>query len=348
MQDALGSTLGLVEKDGRVSSRYHYDEFGTPLDAKKFDLNWPGPDNLFGYTGLGYDFTSSNTYARARYYEPEIGRFISEDTYKGQIDNPLSLNLYTYVHNNPLSYSDPTGHWVHIVVGALVGAVIGGGGNALTQYLASGKIDWGEVAINAASGSISGAIAATGIGLIGQMAINAGISGVNSATVSMRANNFDWGSLAVNIGLGGISGAIGGSGVFSNKIKELWFGAQYARYESGRVINAILYKEALIKAGVMGTVRAAIGNVVSNISSLKYPDLISQIQLMLGVNVTGDYNEETMTAYAALQKEAGIKADGIVTQDSLKKISKYFGNVYFQTPTIVDGRATVTSSTFGK
>ncbi|AIQ14551.1 hypothetical protein PDUR_23675 [Paenibacillus durus] len=77
MQDALGSTLGLVEKDGRVSSRYHYDEFGVPQDAKKFDLNWPGPDNLFGYTGLGYDFTSRNTYARARYYKPEIGRFVS-------------------------------------------------------------------------------------------------------------------------------------------------------------------------------------------------------------------------------------------------------------------------------
>lgn len=39
-----------------------------------------------------------------------MGRFISEDTYEGQIDNPLSLNLYTYVINNPLKYVDPTGH----------------------------------------------------------------------------------------------------------------------------------------------------------------------------------------------------------------------------------------------
>ncbi|AIQ14547.1 RHS repeat domain-containing protein [Paenibacillus durus] len=110
MQDALGSTLGLVEKDGRVSSRYHYDEFGVPQDAKKFDLNWPGPDNLFGYTGLGYDFASSNTYARARYYEPKIGRFISEDTYRGQIDDPQSLNLYAYALNNSINRIDPSGH----------------------------------------------------------------------------------------------------------------------------------------------------------------------------------------------------------------------------------------------
>ena len=38
------------------------------------------------------------------------GRFISEDTYEGQVDNPLTLNLYTYVYNNPLKYTDPSGH----------------------------------------------------------------------------------------------------------------------------------------------------------------------------------------------------------------------------------------------
>ncbi|MCU6708863.1 RHS repeat-associated core domain-containing protein [Paenibacillus sp. J5C_2022] len=111
MQDALGSVIGLVEKDGRVSARYHYYEFGVMQGSKKMDLNWPGPDNPFGYTGLGYDYSSGLTYARARYYQPEIGRFISEDTYKGDMWNPQTLNLYSYVLNNPLIYVDPTGHW---------------------------------------------------------------------------------------------------------------------------------------------------------------------------------------------------------------------------------------------
>lgn len=46
----------------------------------------------------------------APYYDPSIGRFISEDTFEGQIDNPLSLNLYAYVNNNPILYTDPSGN----------------------------------------------------------------------------------------------------------------------------------------------------------------------------------------------------------------------------------------------
>jgi hypothetical protein len=47
---------------------------------------------------------------KSRYYDPEVGRFISEDTYEGTIANPLSLNLYTYCYNDPISYIDPSGH----------------------------------------------------------------------------------------------------------------------------------------------------------------------------------------------------------------------------------------------
>jgi len=110
LSDALGSALALQASDGRISARYQYDEFGIPEQPEKFDPNWPGPDNLFGYTGLGYDYYSGLTFANARYFDPTIGRFISEDTYEGELNRPLSQNLYTYVYNNPLTWTDPTGH----------------------------------------------------------------------------------------------------------------------------------------------------------------------------------------------------------------------------------------------
>jgi hypothetical protein len=49
-------------------------------------------------------------FAQARYYLPEIGRFISEDSYKGTLPDIQSQNRYIYCTNNPLKYIDPSGH----------------------------------------------------------------------------------------------------------------------------------------------------------------------------------------------------------------------------------------------
>jgi RHS repeat-associated protein len=49
-------------------------------------------------------------YYGARYYDADIGRFITADTVKGDITDPLSLNRYSYVKNNPMKYIDPSGN----------------------------------------------------------------------------------------------------------------------------------------------------------------------------------------------------------------------------------------------
>lgn len=49
-------------------------------------------------------------YLRARYYQPEVGRFLTRDTYTGEDDEPLSLHLYTYCHGDSVNVIDPTGH----------------------------------------------------------------------------------------------------------------------------------------------------------------------------------------------------------------------------------------------
>ncbi|MFC4767436.1 RHS repeat domain-containing protein, partial [Effusibacillus consociatus] len=109
LQDRMGSVVGLTDPTGKMITKYHYDEFGVPHSGKKFDKNWPGPNNTFGYTGLEYDYTTGLNYARARYYMPEVGRFISQDPWLGSIDLPISQNRYPYVLNNPLKWLDPSG-----------------------------------------------------------------------------------------------------------------------------------------------------------------------------------------------------------------------------------------------
>ncbi|MDD2401016.1 MAG: RHS repeat-associated core domain-containing protein, partial [Clostridia bacterium] len=56
-----------------------------------------------------YDEESGLYYLRARYYDPVVGRFITKDSYEGDIANPLSLNQYTYCHNDPVNYTDYNG-----------------------------------------------------------------------------------------------------------------------------------------------------------------------------------------------------------------------------------------------
>ncbi|KWX81034.1 hypothetical protein AMQ84_01365 [Paenibacillus riograndensis] len=98
-----GDVVQIVDTSGAVINNYTYDEWGNITSQVE------GTSNSFKYTGEVYDPETGLYYLRARYYDPSMGRFLNEDTVEGQIDNPLSLNLYTYVENNPLIYSDPTG-----------------------------------------------------------------------------------------------------------------------------------------------------------------------------------------------------------------------------------------------
>ncbi len=67
------------------------------------------PETPYGFTGEVTDATG-NIYLRARYYNPNDGRFLSRDTWAGDVNNPLSLNRWMYVEGNPVNYVDPSGN----------------------------------------------------------------------------------------------------------------------------------------------------------------------------------------------------------------------------------------------
>ena len=88
-----------------VLAEYDYDPFGNITTITNEEL-----DNPIMYAGYQYDDETGLYYLNARMYDPEIARFMQMDTYTGQSSDPLSLNLYSYTHNNPVTYYDPTGH----------------------------------------------------------------------------------------------------------------------------------------------------------------------------------------------------------------------------------------------
>ncbi len=97
LYNAHGDVVQLTNATGTVTKNYHYDAFGVEFEKNVGDLN------PFRYCGEYYDLSSGTYYLRNRYYNPNNGRFLTEDPIKA------GLNFYTYCGNNPLSFIDPWG-----------------------------------------------------------------------------------------------------------------------------------------------------------------------------------------------------------------------------------------------
>jgi len=100
-QDHLGSTRLKTDSTGDRVFVSNYQPFGV-------DSGLSGSEE-FRYTSKPSDDATGLYYFGARYYDPTIGRFITEDPHPGSLSDPQSLNRYVYCRNNPHKYTDPDG-----------------------------------------------------------------------------------------------------------------------------------------------------------------------------------------------------------------------------------------------
>lgn len=131
--NAHGDVVGLVNDAGTVVNTYEYTPWGEIRNETET------VDNPIKYAGEYYDDELDMIYLRARYYNPQIGRFTSLDIEEGEISNPLDMNRYVYCRNNPIKYVDPTGEAVVIAGIAITGELLAliGTGIVILGYLAS-------------------------------------------------------------------------------------------------------------------------------------------------------------------------------------------------------------------
>jgi RHS repeat-associated protein len=106
LHNGHGDVTALYDSDGTLQNQYAYDVWGKPDPA-----NSSQPlDNAYRYAGYRWDEETGLYYLNARYYDPVLGRLLTQDTYGGTLRHPMTQHSYLYVANNPVNYYDPSGH----------------------------------------------------------------------------------------------------------------------------------------------------------------------------------------------------------------------------------------------
>jgi RHS repeat-associated protein len=101
--DGNGNTRFLTDASGTITDTYVYDAFGDLIASTGTTANF------YRYSGEQYDPNLGFVYLRARYLNPNSGRLISRDLLAGSRFDPQSLHRYTYVADNPINKTDPSG-----------------------------------------------------------------------------------------------------------------------------------------------------------------------------------------------------------------------------------------------
>ena len=103
--DYRGSTVAITDINGNITDTFKYDTYG------KITEHIGSSFVIFGYNGRDGVVTDKNglIYMRARYYSPEMKRFVNADIVAGAISNAITLNRFAYANGNPVSFIDPFG-----------------------------------------------------------------------------------------------------------------------------------------------------------------------------------------------------------------------------------------------
>ena len=281
-RDAQGNIIAILDSNGEVVVRYYYDAWGnnavTDKDGNDVE-DGIGKLNPFRYRGYYYDTETGLYYLQTRYYDPELGRFISQDSIEYADPETINgLNLYAYCGNNPVMNVDPSGTWSWkkfwgwvvtgfvavvavaaivvgsvftggllsaVLVGAGAGALFAMGGSIITQGGFVSADPW-KVAkaggIGAAIGAISGA-ASYGMGVIGSSLGE--FLGTSFGNATHLASGIKFGQVFN-------SGILSAIGKVAGNIVGGYIGGSGANYFANKFLGEDLDLNEFIKQGFMG------------------------------------------------------------------------------------------------
>ena len=279
-----GDVIGLYIYTGAQVVSYTYDPWGKLLSVTDTSGTDIGTINPLRYRGYYYDTETGFYFLQSRYYDPTVGRFITPEPniYTGAFDSGSGLaqyNAYAYCANDPVNFSDDTGEFIvtAVIIGsAVAGGLISGTISAITQYATTGEINIGVTLVNAASGLVSGALAATGIGLAASIAANAALGGATyMAEQAVTGEEITASGVLIGVAAGGISGAIGGKGADTKKLCNVWKSAskglgREARRANTKYAAKQIAKYTATKIAVKTAIKTAVIRYTAGVATSSY------------------------------------------------------------------------------
>lgn len=218
-RDVLGTIRSVIDIDGKILVKYEYDDWGKVISIKDDSGEDLSKLNPFLFKGYFYDRETGFYYLKTRYYDPDIGRFISADGEIGSVGNPMGMNLYAYCKDNPVNYGDENGNWPSWLTKVCIGlaviavcaiAVVATGGFGVCCIATSMLVGAVEgAAIGAISGAIMGGVTGAIKGAIETGSWEGALKGALTGAIDGAADGFMWGAIG-----GAISGAMNPSYCF--------------------------------------------------------------------------------------------------------------------------------------
>ena len=123
--NAVGDVIGLLNSTQQIVTTYRYDPYGRIIDEWINPTDDIGTINPLRYRGYYFDSETGFYYLQSRYYDPEIGRFISNDSFATTDSHDLlSCNMFAYCLNDPVNKADTGGTIPEWAVKMLVGTAV--------------------------------------------------------------------------------------------------------------------------------------------------------------------------------------------------------------------------------
>ena len=182
--------------------------------------------NPLRYRGYYFDSDTGLYYLKARYYAPQLCRFINADGADtlGVNGDIASYNLFAYCGNNPISRTDEGGFFWNFVVGAVAGAVVGAATTIADIWTSEGfhslrsSKSLAKIAISAVCGAVNGVVAASGAYFLVGSAVSTATSFVESVSHELidnsgKMSSDSWREVATDTASGFVGGIVGGNGV---------------------------------------------------------------------------------------------------------------------------------------